>query len=411
MTKKLIFIVAMAAALCMLGGCSQTTAKDVQETAEDVAKEVADQVENIADSEEDHVLSVKNGHLEQYPENPIGEAFDNFFGSPTWKYFKGTDTGGNGESINDTEHNVDVVEFTGYCTYQDVEVKARLQFILNEDGTFTTGALSFNDVPQSQLITAAMMEKIFEQNMQDKENASDNGMKATSDVMELTDYMGTMSTDFYNQSGLELEVYGTEGWDYSGYENGIDVSEVRDASGYYVTLTSRQLGDKQVSLIGIMVGDSYDDVKSFIESDAASVSDTTAYYQLDNGDTISITFDSKTKIISQIMYGHYSQKTEVPEDTISVYDAAGRYESDSLSLSISIYSEEAEDASVGVMAWKDCETGKMGEAILYKNTNSIVAFEWKGMSYYMSFTENGAIWCDLSDALIMQFEKTESYQS
>lgn len=278
MTKKLIFIVAMAAALCMLGGCSQTTAKDVQETAEDVAKEVADQMENIADSEEEHVLSVKNGYLEQYPENPIGEAFDNFFGSPTWKYFKGTDTGGNGESINDTEHNVDVVEFTGYCTYQDVEVKARLQFILNEDGTFTTGALSFNDVPQSQLITAAMMEKIFEQNMQDKENASDNGMKAASDVMELTDYMGTMSTDFYNQSGLELEVYGTEGWDYSGYENGIDVSEVRDASGYYVTLTSRQLGDKQVSLIGIMVGDSYDDVKSFIESDAASVSDTTAYY-------------------------------------------------------------------------------------------------------------------------------------
>lgn len=268
MKKKIIFIVAMAAALCMLGGCSQTTAKDVQETAEDVAKEVADQVENIADSEEEHVLSVKNGHLEQYPENPIGEAFDSFFGSPTWKYFKGTDTGDNEESINDTEHNVDVVEFTGYCTYQDVEVKARLQFILNEDGTFTTGALSFNDVPQSQLITAAMMEKIFEQDI-----------------------------------------------------------------------------------------------------------------------------------------------TKAPENTISVYDAAGRYESDSLSLSVSIYSEETEDNSVGIMEWTDHSTGETGETILYKNTDFIAVFEWEGISYYMSFTENGAAWCDLLNTPVMQFEKTESYQS
>ncbi|MBU3190933.1 hypothetical protein K9O30_15790 [Clostridium bowmanii] len=50
-----------------------------------------------------------------------------------------------------------------YCTYQNVEVKAKQQFILNIDaGTFEAGALYFNDVPQNALITASMLSKAFE---------------------------------------------------------------------------------------------------------------------------------------------------------------------------------------------------------------------------------------------------------
>lgn len=160
MKKKIATIGLAMMAFGMVCGCSEGEIKDAQKTAENVAEEVVDQAENIADSEEEHVLSVKNGYPEAYPEITFGEAFDNFFGAPTWKYFEG-------------ENGEDVVEFTGYCTYQEAEVKARLQFILNEDGTFSSGALSFNDVPQSQLITAAMLEKAFEQYAQGQ--AEDTG--------------------------------------------------------------------------------------------------------------------------------------------------------------------------------------------------------------------------------------------
>lgn len=96
-----------------------------------------------------------------YPECEYGDVFDEFFGSPTWKYFE-ADTG------------EQVVEFTGYCIYQDVEVKARLQFILDmENETFESGAMSFNDVPQLELITTAMIQKAFENYMEE------NGMEAS----------------------------------------------------------------------------------------------------------------------------------------------------------------------------------------------------------------------------------------
>lgn len=151
--KNKIYLIMAMAALGLVSGCSEATLKDAQEITEDVVQEVADQAENIADIEDEHVLKVKYGYPENYPDVTFGEAFDNFFAMPTWKYFK-ADTG------------EDVVEFTGYCTYQDAEVKARLQFILNDDDTFSTGALSFNDVPQSMFITSAMLEKAFEQYMQ-----------------------------------------------------------------------------------------------------------------------------------------------------------------------------------------------------------------------------------------------------
>lgn len=57
-----------------------------------------------------------------------------------------------------------MVEFIGICTYKETQVEANLQFILNEsEGTFQQGALSFNDVPQEDLITSVMVCKAFEE--------------------------------------------------------------------------------------------------------------------------------------------------------------------------------------------------------------------------------------------------------
>lgn len=127
--------------------------------------DITDQEANIFQAEDEHVLEVKGGTSIAYPGKTFGEAFENFFDSPTWKYFVGTKEGsdedGNGKP-DYIEENVDIVEFTGYCTYQGVRVKARIQFTLNkEDDTFSATYLFFNEVPQSMLMLSALMEKVF----------------------------------------------------------------------------------------------------------------------------------------------------------------------------------------------------------------------------------------------------------
>lgn len=159
--------------LCILGcvgiltgcGVNDTDMKELSDTTKDVVKEVSDQTANIVYSEDKYVLSVKGGHPERYSNATYGQAFEDFFAYPTWKYFKGTKEGSDedGDGKSDTEEeNVDVVEFTGYCTYQDVEVKALIQFTLNDDNTFTATYLSYNEVPQNNLALWGLLEAVFE---------------------------------------------------------------------------------------------------------------------------------------------------------------------------------------------------------------------------------------------------------
>lgn len=128
---------------------SSATVTGKDKGSNNLLENAKDQLKNIADKDNKYVQGVKNARPEQYPDKNYGDAFAGFFGSPAWKYFDAT----TGEKV---------VEFTGFCTYQDVEVKARLQFIISEDGkTFEIGALSFNDVPQNQLIKTSLLEKAF----------------------------------------------------------------------------------------------------------------------------------------------------------------------------------------------------------------------------------------------------------
>ena len=127
--------------------------------------DITDQVTNVLQSTDTHVLSVKNGSPLSYPDQTYGAAFDYFFAQPAWKYFvglkEGPDDDGDGKP-DYTEDNLDIVEFTGYCTYQGVEVKARIQFTLNQDGkSFEATYLSFNDVPQSGLMLVELIGTAF----------------------------------------------------------------------------------------------------------------------------------------------------------------------------------------------------------------------------------------------------------
>lgn len=172
--KKRMKILAVLGCISMLAGCGdisegayvEVDEKEIAETAKDVVQEVADQTANIVDSENEHVLMVKNGHPESYPDITYKDAFENFFSYPTWKYFTGTKNGpdedGDGKP-DSVEENVDIVEFTGYCMYQNVEVKALIQFTLDKEaGTFTATYLSFNEVPQNNITLCAVIQAAFE---------------------------------------------------------------------------------------------------------------------------------------------------------------------------------------------------------------------------------------------------------
>ena len=144
--------------------------------SEEDVDDVTDQIQNVAQMEDPNVVGVKNGHPSNYPDQTYGEAFGNFFAYPTWKYFKGEKEGpdDDGDGKPDyTESDIDVVEFTGRCTYSDTEVKALLQFTLDkESDTFQATYLSFNDVPQSTLMMMGLLDTVFTENEEDKDAES-----------------------------------------------------------------------------------------------------------------------------------------------------------------------------------------------------------------------------------------------
>jgi hypothetical protein len=141
--------------LIILVGCSEDAGVKIK----DLGKTLEDQVENVIDKDNPYVLSVKGGYLTDNPDQLFGETFEDFFGSPTWKYFE-------------AESGEDIVEFTGYMMYAETEVKARFQFIVLEDETFEISALSFNDVPQNKLITDSVLNVVF--NLEEFNNVTDS---------------------------------------------------------------------------------------------------------------------------------------------------------------------------------------------------------------------------------------------
>lgn len=142
--------------ICLLIGCEEAT-----KTADKVVADVEEKVQAEMTKDNEILLSVKNGTLTNYPDIKIDDAFTNFFSSPTWKYFQ-AETG---------EH---VVEFTGYCTYVEKEVKAKLQFLVEEgEESFEIGALEFNEVPQNELNKLALLAAIYEDETLDEVNTAE----------------------------------------------------------------------------------------------------------------------------------------------------------------------------------------------------------------------------------------------
>lgn len=163
---------------------------------------------DLSSSEDENVLLVKNGTNSNYPTVTYGEAFDEFFENPSWRYFTGTQDGpdddGDGEP-DYTKDDVDVIEFTGKCMYSDVKVKALIQFTLDKDaGTFDIAYLSFNEVPQSTLVLSGLLSSVFESYLE--EHVYPEGMNYYKDEMNPMTVAGNYGGAL-GQSAADISIY------------------------------------------------------------------------------------------------------------------------------------------------------------------------------------------------------------
>ncbi len=254
--KKALGIICLILLIALYNDYINGNKKETTETAENIIEEAADQIENIADANDPYVQGVKNGYPLEHPDQTYGEAFDHFFAYPTWKYFIGTKEGldedGDGEADYE-EQNMDIVEFTGYCTYGGVEVKARIQFTLDKDGdTFETTYLSFNDVPQNMLTLHLLMNEVFqdgeEPDSMGKENTSDSDAEQTEENESKDSGADeTASNGEWEDSYIRLTGPKCSFSIWSADENGITFALAIGASGYMSYVDMRDCQAKWTS--------------------------------------------------------------------------------------------------------------------------------------------------------------------
>ena len=251
MVKKIIAL--LTAIMLLLSACSSAT-------LDGAGKELEDTIANATDADNKYVQMVKGGYRPDDPDVTYEDAFTSFFGTPRWKYFE-------------SEDGQDVVEFTGDCTYQDVPVKARIQFVVDEEnGTFEASYLAFNEVPQDALTLAAVISKAFEEyevagtgGGQGPEQSSDTTGQILIRQIPARDVIGMTADEVVTAFG-EPEIYAENDsieygadapeWMYFDVSNGNTVASF-SANAEEFTLNGQSLKQNFDALVSLM-GDNYD---------------------------------------------------------------------------------------------------------------------------------------------------------
>lgn len=143
--------------------------------------------------------------------------------------------------------------------------------------------------------------------------------------------------------------------------------------------------------------------------------DTVTNLEVECGDVIWVLKEAASKVTSEDIPVDSNTDIEKGDSSdltanVSIYDSAGMYVADGQTMSVSVYSEETEDDSVGNMVWTHTATETTIEVILYKESDNIATFTLSGIDYKVEFFADGAVWYDVNNNMT-QFEKTESYQS
>lgn len=95
----------------------------------------------------DDTAKVRNAYLSQYSTTvTVGDAFDNFFGSPKWKAYE--------------EGTQERVDFQGNCTYSGEQVQVRIVFGIYGD-TFQVDSVQINGKEAPALISAGLFSAVY----------------------------------------------------------------------------------------------------------------------------------------------------------------------------------------------------------------------------------------------------------
>ncbi len=101
-------------------------------------------------SQSEVVQMVREGILEDYPAQTLGDAVDSFFRNPRWDHIRGED--GN-----------DYVNITGKASFMDSTVDMLLQYRVDrESGVFELQAFEMNDVPQNMIMYNGLLSAMYE---------------------------------------------------------------------------------------------------------------------------------------------------------------------------------------------------------------------------------------------------------
>ncbi|WP_341201072.1 hypothetical protein [Planomicrobium okeanokoites] len=276
---------ALISSVLLLTGCGE-----LKETTDKAVDNVEDVVQSVATSADPKVQIVKESYPEAYPRITIGEAFDLYFSSPKWKYFT-------------AEEEHEVVEFTGYFLYEEVEAKATIQFLLQEDESFEVGAVSYNDLPQNELATDALLLSIFEEAaLQVTEVTSGESEEAESPEVETNQVLGQV--DMPIQLGESLSdltsYYGDPTYDDYFMGGRLVVFEEKD--GYFLsdaeTVTGYMISNPYISIFEAYIGMNLAEVTSVLSEPAESFFDDTetqSYVNVYYIDNYKINFYSDTE--------------------------------------------------------------------------------------------------------------------
>ena len=138
--KKIITLILVGCMALSIGGCA--TEQDEPKSSSFIDSNNMDETKKI--------IAVKNGYIYSFSDEvPVGPAIDSFLHTNTWKYFK-------------SEDNMDVVQCTGNCMYNDKKVEAKIQFVVNDDDSFEVNSLSLNDIDQELTNILAFLGKAYE---------------------------------------------------------------------------------------------------------------------------------------------------------------------------------------------------------------------------------------------------------
>lgn len=387
-SAKLFFVsVATAFLIGAMAGCSMN--------------DVSDQAINVVQSENENVLAVKNGHPNAYPDKTYGESFEAFFGSPTWKYFKGVKEGPDDDEDGKpdyTENNIDVVEFTGYCTYQNVEVKALIQFTLDKESkTFDATFLSFNDVPQSTIMMAGLITRVFEGDEEKTTQSENTTTEVTSE--ETTTENATITEETTTEAEYVLPHSSEVLLSESDYYD-LSLKDITIAKNEIYARHGRKFKDEMLQAHfnsmswynGTIDPDKFDSsVLSDIENkNIQMLSDRADYLKSNGSENDDNSSSSDTKVTGDEIYGQYHCVTEDGSDLYLLFDFSEDPWAESVRLEA--FDEDSNYISVG------------GYGDMDDNGNYVYQIEYYNDTLTVQFTKGGANVSILTDdAALDQF--------